>query len=74
MDQYPFLRKNLENAKWKFNSNEKNEFDRTYDHFYNLHNRKLYDYLIEKITNNQGKTIRNYKMMKEILKTNKPKR
>lgn len=74
MDQYPFLRKNLENAKWKFNSNEKNELDRTYDHFYNQHNRKLYDYLIENITDNQGKIIRNYKMMKEILKNNKPKR
>lgn len=60
MEQYPFLRKNLQSAKWQYNSNDKQEIDRTYDHFFNTHNNNLYDYLIENIT----KDGKRYKMMK----------
>lgn len=68
MEQYPFLRKNIEKSKWQFNSNTKNEIDRNYDHFYNNYNRKLFDYIIENIKTNQGDIIKNYKMIKEVPK------
>lgn len=64
MEQYPFLRKNIENSKWEFNSNNKNEPDRTYDHFYNTYRNNLYDYIIEDV-NSFGKR---YKMMKNKTK------
>ena len=35
------------------------------NHLYNTHNGNLYDYLIEKITDNKGNIIKNYKMMKK---------
>lgn len=60
MEQYPFLRKNLESAEYKYTTNYKNEPDRTYDHLQNTHNNKLYEYLIENIKD-VGKR---YKMIK----------
>ena len=60
MEQYPFLRKNLQNAVKTGTTNTKNEADRVYDHFQNTHKNNLYNYIIENITN-EGKK---YKMMK----------
>lgn len=60
MEQYPFLRKNLETSKQGVNTNTKNEIDRNYDHFINTHKGNLYHYLIENIT----KDGKRYKMMK----------
>lgn len=62
---YPFLRQQLFKSRIGEATNYKNEPDRVYDHLYNTHNGNLYDYLIEKITDNQGNIIRNYKMMKK---------
>lgn len=62
MEQYPFLRKNLENSTWSRNTNYKNETDRNYDHFTNTYMGNEYDYLIENIIN-KGKK---YKMMQKI--------
>ena len=60
-EQYPFLRKNLENAnKENFSTNYKNEADREYDYFSNIYNGDLFHYLIENIKD-VGKR---YKMMK----------
>ena len=64
-EQYPFLRKNLKNAKKEdFSTNYKNENDRIYDYFSNEHKGNLYHYLIENIEN---KGLR-YKMMKNKTK------
>ena len=42
-EQYPFLRKNLENStKEDFSTNYKNEFDREYDYFSNTYNGDLF--------------------------------
>lgn len=61
MEQYPLLRKNLENAtKENFTTNYKNETDRNYDYFLNKYKGSLYHYLIEDIKD-VGKR---YKMMK----------
>lgn len=59
MEQYPFLRKNLENADYVYSSNYKNEPDRMYDYFENTHNNNLFEYLIENI---KDRGLR-YKMM-----------
>lgn len=64
MEQYPFLRKNLQNATQMDTTNNKNEIDRIYDHFYNTHKNNLYDYIIENI----AKDGKRYKMMKNIKK------
>lgn len=64
-EQYPFLRKNIENAtREDFTTNYKNEFDRTYDYFSNTYKGDLYHYLIENIENRGLK----YKMMKNKTK------
>lgn len=61
MEQYPFLRKNLETGTLEpFSTNYKNETDRIYDYFSNTYKGDLYHYLIENISKN-GKR---YKMMK----------
>ena len=62
---YPFLREQLQGSRLGETTNYKNEIDRVYDHLYNTHNGNLYDYLIEKITDNQGNIVKNYKMMKK---------
>lgn len=60
-EQYPLLRKNLENAtKEDFSTNYKNEPDREYNYFSNTYKGDLFNYLIENI-DNVGKK---YKMMK----------
>ena len=59
MEQYPFLRKNLENAEYKYSSNYKNEPDRVYDYFENTHKNNLFEYLIENIKDRGFR----YKMM-----------
>ena len=64
MEQYPFLRKQLYNAK-KFNTtNDKNAINMVFDHLHNNFKNKLYDYIIE---NNNDKGLY-YKMIKEIKK------
>ncbi len=64
-EMYPYLREQLLKSRIGETTNYKNEVDRVYDHLYNTHNGNLYDYLIEKITDNKGNIIKNYKMMKK---------
>ena len=64
MEQYPFFRQQLYNAK-KFNTtNDKNAINMVFDHLHNNFKNKLYDYIIE---NNNDKGLY-YKMIKEIKK------
>lgn len=72
LPRYEGLQNNLPNSQYRFTTNFNKEKDRLYDHLIDNNSDGLFDYLMEVIQDKNGNISHKYKMMKDIIRGDKP--